>query len=116
MVSIICYKFIKSIIDIHTLILIFRKSNELFHWTFLLKFTTTSAYFSQIIIVLLMDKERELVWLYGAVQPKDLMMELSLTSSSDRKNLIAWDFVYNEESRRCSDSEFLSEIKEEVVE
>lgn len=68
------------------------------------------------VIVLLMDKERELVWLYGAVQRKDLMMELSLTSSSDRKNLIAWAFVYNEESRRCSDSEFLSEIKEEVVE
>ncbi|MGG5902524.1 hypothetical protein [Sphingobacterium daejeonense] len=68
------------------------------------------------VIVLLMDKERELVWLYGAVQRKDLMMELSLTSSSDRKNLIAWDFVYNEESRRCSDCEFLSEIKEEVVE
>lgn len=68
------------------------------------------------VIVLLMDKERELVWLYGTVLRKDLMMELSLTLSSDRKNLIDWAFVYNEESRRCSDSEILSEIKEEVVE
>lgn len=41
--SIIYSKFIESIIDIHTLILIFLKSNESFHWTFRLKVMIRSS-------------------------------------------------------------------------
>lgn len=69
------------------------------------------------VIVLLMDKGKGIglaVW-GGSAQGPDDGTEFDIKLRPEEFDSMGL-CVYNEESRRCSESEFLSEIKEEVVE